>query len=261
MNSSPFDYGASDIDTRYDRGRALPPAGKAMLLEFLRKAAPRKVTRVLDLGGGTGRFSGILAEAFGVPVVVIEPAANMIGAAAGKWGTAPIRFVRGSAMEIPVEDSAFDCVFVSQVLHHLADLDVAMTEARRVLTAGGRLIVRQTTAENLDSYFYQRFFPGARAVDQGRLPSRGKLIASAAGAGFTVDEVTPVLTEVAPTSREYVEKISTRTNSDLALISESEFEEGLVRLCDYCRENPGHPRSEEVDHFLFTPDSKRTSPY
>ena len=62
-----------------------------------------------------------------------------------------------------------------------------------------------------------------------------------------------------PSYREYVEKISTRTNSDLALISESEFEEGLGRLFDYCRENPGHPRTEEVDHFLFTADSKRTS--
>src|ERR1700736_5990441 len=144
MKQFQFDYGSSDIDTRYDRGRALSADDNARLADFLRKAAPRKVGRVLDLGGGTGRFSGILAEACGARVVVVEPAANMIGAAAAKWGSAPIRFVRGSAMEIPIEDSAFDCVFVSQVLHHLADLDVAMTEARRVLTAGGRLIVRQT---------------------------------------------------------------------------------------------------------------------
>ena len=59
-----------------------------------------------------------------------------------------------------------DLVFMSQVLHHLTDSPKALMEIRRVLKLNGILCVRQTTQENLDSYFYQRFFPAARTVDE-----------------------------------------------------------------------------------------------
>lgn len=96
----------------------------------------------------------------------------MRSTAEGKPHPAAVRFVQGSACDIPLEEGATDLVFMSQVFHHLVGCEAALGEIHRVLAAGGRLCLRQTTRENLDSYFYQRFFPEARAVDERRLPSR-----------------------------------------------------------------------------------------
>jgi ArsR family transcriptional regulator len=42
---------------------------------------------------------------------------------------------------LPLPDQSFDLVFLQMVLHYAEDPAAAMTEARRVLAPGGRLIV------------------------------------------------------------------------------------------------------------------------
>jgi len=249
-----FDFDTSDIAARYDRGRAVTDDARTALLNLLLDAAPSRVARVLDLGGGTGRFAAVLRQAFAAPVVIVDPAANMIAAAAAKPLGEGVRIVRAAADRLPFQAQAFDMVFVSQVIHHLPDVRAAMLEMCRVLSVGGRLIVRQSTRENLDAYFYQRFFPEARQIDEGRLPGRAELIETARAAGFKlVGDVRTEPMEVGATGREYVQKVATRTNTDLAMISDEAFARGLERLTQYCREHPDHPRSEELDHFVLAP--------
>jgi ubiquinone/menaquinone biosynthesis C-methylase UbiE len=184
-------------------------------------------------------------------VVGVEPAANMRAAAEAKPHPATVRFVRGWADRIPVGDGAADLVFMSQVLHHVADRPRALREIRRALKPGGRLCIRQATRENLDSYFYQRFFPEARAVDERRLPSRAGLLRLAGSCRYRLVAVETVRHEVAATSFDYVEKIALRTYSDLECIPDTAFREGLKALRDYCVANPGHPKSAENDLFIF----------
>jgi hypothetical protein len=83
------------------------------------------------------------------------------------------------------------------------------------LTPGGRLCVRQTTRENLDSYFYQRFFPEACAADEQRLPSRQEVLRLADSCGYGAVAMATLCHEIATTSLECVEKIALRTYSDL----------------------------------------------
>jgi SAM-dependent methyltransferase len=49
----------------------------------------------------------------------------------------------------PIEDASVDIITSNQVIEHLADTDCFLAEARRVLRAGGRLIV---STENLASW-------------------------------------------------------------------------------------------------------------
>jgi ubiquinone/menaquinone biosynthesis C-methylase UbiE len=247
-----FQFDRSDIAERYDLGRQLGSTTVAALGDFLRRNAPGNVRRVLDLGCGTGRFSRMLIDAFGAPVIAVEPAGNMLAAAVAKQLGSSIHFVRGSATAIPVESRAFDVVFISQVLHHLPDLHNAIVEMRRVLAVGGRLFVRQTTLENLDSYFYQRFFPEARSIDDRRLPPREKIIAAARTAGFSLAASVEIFQpEVAASSREYVAKVATRAYSDLAMISDESFARGMEELTQYAAAKPDRAWVEEVDHFVF----------
>jgi ubiquinone/menaquinone biosynthesis C-methylase UbiE len=252
-----FAYHSSDVHARYDAGRALSAGSIQALMEWLAQHVERPVRLVVDLGCGTGRFTVALCEAFAAPVVGVEPAANMRLMAEGKPHPSEVRFVQGSAGDIPLGAGSADLVFMSQVFHHLVDRAGALREIHRVLAprgvlrAGGRLCLRQTTKENLDSYFYQRFFPEARAVDERRLPTRDALIDLACACGYSVVAEETIRYEVAATGTEYVAKIATRAYSDLECISDESFCSGLDALRSYAAAVPDFPRLAENDVFVF----------
>jgi ubiquinone/menaquinone biosynthesis C-methylase UbiE len=164
---------------------------------------------------------------------------------------ATVRFVDGSANRIPLDDTTADLVFMSQVVHHILDPTAALREIRRVLRPEGRLCLRQTTRENLASYFYQQFFPEARAVDERRLPSRSALMNLAQSCHYRMVAMETLSHEIAATSDAYVEKIALRAYSDLECISDEAFRNGLSHLRGYAAASPDFPRFVENDLFIF----------
>jgi ubiquinone/menaquinone biosynthesis C-methylase UbiE len=246
-----FAYVGSDIHSRFDTGRALSPDATNALMEWLARHVPPPLQLVVDLGCGTGRFTLALQKTFGALVLGVEPAANMRAAAEVKSHPSAVRFVDGSANDIPLENGAADLVFMSQVFHHLVERAEAFREIHRVLAPGGRLSLRQTTRENLDTYFYQRFFPEARALDEHRLPSRDELMDFVRSCGYSVLASGTMRHEIAATATDYVAKISTRTYSDLECISEESFHSGLNALRSYSSRHPVFPRFAENDVYIF----------
>ena len=95
--------------------------------------------RVLDaacgVGWGTALLAGGCAEAVGVD---LSPAA--IAEAREAHGEAA-RFERGDLRELPFGDGDFDHVVCFEALAHVADPPQALDELRRVLRAGGALLV------------------------------------------------------------------------------------------------------------------------
>lgn len=79
----------------YAEGRRLSADSlRSWRSEFERHAPSRRPLTVLDLGSGTGRFTPLLAEAFGGPVSGVEPSARMreiaeSGAAHRRFATSP----------------------------------------------------------------------------------------------------------------------------------------------------------------------------
>ena len=236
---------------RYDLGRNLTSEATDALMDILRGYVAQPVNLIVDLGSGTGRFTAALAEAFAAQVLGVEPAANMRVTADAKPRPPSVRFVQGQAESIPLEDGMADLVFMSQVLHHLTDIPKALFEIRRVLKLNGTLCVRQTTRENLDSYFYQRFFPAARAVDERRLPSRDELGRVARSCGFRAVAIETLSHQIAASATEYVDKIALRTYSDLECIDDAAFHEGLDSLREHSSAHPDFPKLAENDVFIF----------
>ena len=201
-----FAYQESDVHRRYDLGRNLTSEATDALMDLLRGYVARPVNLIVDLGSGTGRFTAALADAFSAQVVGVEPAANMRATAEAKSRANTMRFVQGHAETIPLDNGVVDLVFMSQVLHHLADGAKSLREIGRVLKSNGSLCIRQTTRENLDSYFYQRFFPAARAIDERRLPSRDELGRVASSCGFRAVAIETLSHQIAASAAEYVDK-------------------------------------------------------
>jgi len=74
-------------------------------------------------------------------------------------------FQECDAHHLPFEDGKFDAVIVNSLLHHL-DLEVALTEIRRVLKVGGLLLAREPLGTNPVFNFYRQLTPEARTVDE-----------------------------------------------------------------------------------------------
>jgi len=89
------------------------------------------VKSVLDVGTG----SGIFAEAFakkGIAVTGIDPNPDMLEAAKSFVPTG--KFLKGTVEVIPVQNKAFDLVFLGHVLHESDDILKALSESKRCAT-------------------------------------------------------------------------------------------------------------------------------
>jgi len=94
--------------------------------------------RVLDLAAGTGSSSVPMWRA-GAQVVPCDFSLGMLEV--GKKRLPFLPFVAGDGLALPFADGVFDAVTISFGLRNVADVDVALTELRRVTRAGGRLVV------------------------------------------------------------------------------------------------------------------------
>lgn len=95
--------------------------------------------RVLDLGCGAGNLVGDLQRA-AASVVGVDVADAALRRARARHPE--ITFLRAEIDgELPLEDNAFDVVWSSEVIEHVADTARWMSEVRRVLRPGGRLLL------------------------------------------------------------------------------------------------------------------------
>ncbi len=96
--------------------------------------------RILDAGCGSGPLFAALRDR-GAIVTGIDTSTGMLELARRRLGDSADRQVADLGSPLPFPDGAFDDVIASLVLHDLEDWGPALTELRRVLTPGGRLIV------------------------------------------------------------------------------------------------------------------------
>ncbi|QNA92538.1 MULTISPECIES: class I SAM-dependent methyltransferase [unclassified Microbacterium] len=113
----------------YDRYRpGFPEAAASAII-------PERVTAVLDLGAGTGKFTEMLARR-AERIVAVEPSERMIQVLRSKLPE--VESWLGTAEHIPLADASMQVVTVAQAFHWF-DRDVACTEIKRVLVDGGTL--------------------------------------------------------------------------------------------------------------------------
>jgi ubiquinone/menaquinone biosynthesis C-methylase UbiE len=96
--------------------------------------------RILDAGCGSGPLSEALRDR-GAVVSGFDKSAGMLEVARKRLGDDADLRVADLGSPLPYPDGAFDDVIASLVLHYLEDWGPALSELRRVLKPGGRLIV------------------------------------------------------------------------------------------------------------------------
>jgi SAM-dependent methyltransferase len=93
--------------------------------------------RVLDLGCGSGIFTGMLRD-WGAEVKGIDASDTLVEIA--RREQTGIEFVSGDAAELPYSDAEFDLVSSNLVVHYFDDLNPLFSNVARVLAPGGQFV-------------------------------------------------------------------------------------------------------------------------
>jgi SAM-dependent methyltransferase len=96
---------------------------------------------VLDLGCGCGYGSAHLAEAPGRLVVGLDQSVEATGYGRSHYPSSRLRFLRAGATAVPIRSGALDAVVAMEMIEHVEDAKAVLSESRRVLKAGGLLLV------------------------------------------------------------------------------------------------------------------------
>ena len=148
--------------------------------------------RVLELGAGTGLNLGHYDPSAVTELVLTEPEEPMLRrlaprAAAGEPRASAVRAI---AEELPFADASFDTVVSTLTLCTVDDVPAALTEARRLLVPGGRLLFLEhvRSGDARAARRQDRLTPLWRRVAHGCHPNRDTLAAIEA-ARFEIERV------------------------------------------------------------------------
>ena len=135
-------YGGSPPEN-YER-YFVPAIGEPLARDLIERAALRPGERVLDVACGTGIVARLAAEQVGVTGTVAGLDMNPGMLAAARAVTPPetsIDWHHAGAEAMPLPDDAFDVVLCQMGLQFMAAKPAALSEMRRVLAPGGRIIL------------------------------------------------------------------------------------------------------------------------
>ena len=112
--------------------------------QALQRAGLRPGMRLLDVATGTGLVARGGAAILGDSgrVIGVDPSRGMLREAQ-KALSAPL--LQGRAEALPFRSHSFDMLSMGFALRHVVDLEVAFQEYRRVLKAGGRLLLLEVS--------------------------------------------------------------------------------------------------------------------
>jgi ubiquinone/menaquinone biosynthesis C-methylase UbiE len=238
------DYDAEQYQD-YARGRALTEQQMRVWISAFGAQLPeRRPLAGLDVGSGTGRYTPALAATFG-PVTGVEPSVRMRETAEAQAQHPDVRYLAGSAEDIPVPSGSADYALMFLSWSHVQDKPRAVRELARALKPGGRLLLRTQFSDHMPNLWWLEHFP--RNVEAHAAPFQPlhEVIEAFTSTGWRVVSFGTV-TEPSPgTYADMLERLRLRTFSVFTHLTPDEAEVGFRRLAQAVAANPDAPAPAE----------------
>jgi SAM-dependent methyltransferase len=233
---------AIDFHARANRGTYAARHADAGWADAIQRIVDPVGKSIADVGCGGGIYSRAWHGLGARTVTGVDFSEQMVSAAREQSdGLSGLSFRQGDATATGLPSASADVVFERALIHHLKDYKPCFAEARRVLSAGGMLIVQDRTpddvglpgsAEHIRGYFFERF-PRLMAVESGRRPTDAVVRAALATAGFGKIASVPLweVRKTHPNRQALRHDLAARTGrSILHDLSDGELEELLAYI-------------------------------
>lgn len=196
---------------------------------FLEGADISENTAILDIGCGTGNYTNLIHRITKSRVYGMDMSEGMLEKAKEK--NKNINFIIGSAEDIPLQDSHFDFVYMTDVIHHVPNIEKMFCEIYRILKKGGKVCIATQSYNQIDLRYMTEFFPDTAAQDKGRYPDIEDIVKAACKNGLKhiKDQIISDGVEV-ELGQNYIELLEKKGYSMLHLISEESYWEGLNKV-------------------------------
>ena len=140
------DYEGSTYRTDFweGQGRAYEDLAERLALERL---LPPRGKRLLDIGAGFGR----LAAMYGgyEEVILLDYSRSQLEYARERLGDERFIYVAGDIYRLPLATNAVDTTVMVRVLHHIADVPLALQQIGRVTRPGGAFVLEFANKRHL----------------------------------------------------------------------------------------------------------------
>ncbi len=200
-----------------------------LIARFLEELSEPARCTVIDIGCGTGNYTDLFQKLSFAQMIGVDPSEGMLEKARQK--NPEIRFLPGTADCLPVETGSIDFAFMTDVIHHVPDLDAMFTEIHRVLKPEGKVCIVTQSHRQIEGRAIAEFFPATARVDCARYPDIPRIVEAAQSCHLQFTDAETRLEggeiELGP---QYLELVRKKGYSMLHLISEEEYQQGLSRL-------------------------------
>ncbi len=150
------DYEGSTYRTDFWEGRGREYEDGAERIA-LRRLLPPTGRRLLDVGAGFGRLAPLYAGYD--EVILLDYSRSQLEYARQRLGDGRFIYVAADLYRLPLASDAVDTTVMVRVLHHLADVPLALGQIHRVLAAQGTFILEfanKRHAKNILRYLLRR---------------------------------------------------------------------------------------------------------
>jgi len=224
-----YDQIASTYDLRFKEEKRSNSIQE--LVSLLEDTQPRMV---LEVGCGTGHWlSEINNQAeYSLNLFGLDLSREMLSHA--YLASNQFNLIQGKADSLPFLDRSFDLILCVNAIHHFAEPQLFIRDSIRLLQPAVNLAIIGMDPRNKDNQWYvYDFFPGTYETDLKRFPSWGTIMNWLIETGFeriswkTFDTIHETKYGSAVLEDPFLEK---NACSQLALLSDQEYEKGLARI-------------------------------
>ena len=148
-----------------------------------------------------------------------------------------VEFYKGYAENLPYEAEIFDFIVTNFAFHHFENKIKALDEIKRVLRKEGIFSMLNISPQHIKSWWVYQYFPNSISEDQKRFWTVEQISNALKKRGFTVK------TEISILRRHFklsaiLEEAQNRDISQLNIISEKQYEQGIKRIEEDLKKDP-----------------------
>ena len=225
--SKRIDYNAvaKDYDRQPYRGKEVDPH----LSKFVAFRNTQEL-QIADLACGTG--NQLIANHQHYPNIKMtgcDLSVGMLNVARAK--NEQIVWIEGSLDSLPLNNESFDFVTCQFAFHHVLNKQKAVEEIYRVTKWNGRFVLENISPHHMKNNFFYQLFPRSLEQDLVDFMEPKELCGQLERVGFNDPKLIIKNQEVESTLQTFYNKVvDKQSNSELALLTQQEYEEGLTML-------------------------------